>query len=212
MACSSVKADIRGKELTYCIAMPGSHWVMNSLAVLTAVGLAGGDVVTAAAQLANLRPMKGRGERHTVETADGSFKLIDDSYNANPTSMRAAFDVLGRSSLGEDGRRIAVLGDMLELGSQSAEMHASLAGPLEANGIDLVFTCGPEMAALHEALPSTMRGAHAADSKALADHLVEAVGPGDSVLVKGSLGSRMAAVVEALLALGNDLPRAVNGQ
>jgi len=210
--CSAVKAEICGKALDYCIGMPGSHWVTNSLAVLAAVGAAGADVAVAAAQLASLRALKGRGERHIVEIASGSFRVIDDSYNANPSSMRAAFEVLGRSSLGEGGRRIAVLGDMLELGAQSTEMHANLAGPLEKCGADLVFTCGPEMTALHEALPPPLRGAHAADSKALIDQLVDAVGAGDSVLVKGSLGSRMAVVVEALLAMGMSLPRAANGQ
>lgn len=210
--CSGVKAVIRGVELDYCIAMPGAHWVMNSLAVLAAIGAAGADMTAAAAQLANLRPLKGRGERHSIETEGGSFKLIDDSYNANPTSMRASLEVLGRSSLGENGRRIAVLGDMLELGDQSAEMHAGLAVPLQENGIDLVFTCGPDMAALHEALPKALRAAHAEDSRALAGAVVEAVKPGDSVLVKGSLGSRMALVVEALMALGQDQPQAANGQ
>lgn len=210
--CSGVKAVIRGVELDYCIAMPGAHWVMNSLAVLAAIGAAGADMTAAAAQLANLRPLKGRGERHSIETQGGSFKLIDDSYNANPTSMRASLEVLGRSSLGENGRRIAVLGDMLELGDQSAEMHASLAAPLQENGVDLVFTCGPDMAALHEALPKTLRGAHAEDSKALAGAVVQAVKPGDSVLVKGSLGSRMALVIDALMALDQDQPHAANGQ
>ncbi|WP_422365389.1 UDP-N-acetylmuramoylalanyl-D-glutamyl-2,6-diaminopimelate--D-alanyl-D-alanine ligase [Pelagibius sp.] len=210
--CSGVKAVIRGVELDYCIAMPGAHWVMNSLAVLAAIGAAGADMTAAAAQLANLRPLKGRGERHSIETQGGSFKLIDDSYNANPTSMRASLEVLGRSSLGENGRRIAVLGDMLELGDQSAEMHASLAAPLQENGIDLVFTCGPDMAALHEALPKALRGAHAEDSKALAGAVVQAVKPGDSVLVKGSLGSRMALVIDALMTLDQDQPHAANGQ
>lgn len=210
--CSAVTANIRGTEIDYCLGMPGSHWVMNSLAVLAAVGAAGADLVKAAAQLANLKPLKGRGERHSIETPAGAFKLIDDSYNANPTSMRAAFEVLGRSSLGEGGRRIAVLGEMLELGDQSQEMHASLAEPLEAAGIDLVFTCGESMAALHEALPKKLRGAHAATSKELAEAVVETVRPGDSLLVKGSLGSRMATVVEALVALGGDSPQVANGQ
>jgi len=209
---SAVTASIRGKQIDYCLAMPGSHWVMNSLAVLAAVSAAGADVTKAAAQFANLKPLKGRGERHTIETSAGAFKLIDDSYNANPTSMRAAFEVLGRASLGDGGRRIAVLGDMLELGEQSKEMHANLAEPLEAAGIDLVFCCGASMAALHDRLPKKMRGGHAADSKELAGLVCAAVRPGDSLLVKGSLGSRMAVVVEALIALGGDTPQVANGQ
>src|SRR3546814_3896549 len=126
--------------------MPGSHWVMNSLAVLAAVSAAGADVVRAAAQLASLKPLKGRGERHEIVTPQCAFRLIDDSYNANPTSMRAAFEVLGRTTVGDGGRRIAVLGDMLELGDQSEDMHAGLAAPLEAAGIALAFTCGTGMA------------------------------------------------------------------
>src|SRR3546814_11671515 len=89
--------------------MPGSHWVMNSLAVLAAVSAAGADVVRAAAQLASLKPLKGRGERHEIVTPQCAFRLIDDSYNANPTSMRAAFEVLGRTTVGDRGRRIAEL-------------------------------------------------------------------------------------------------------
>src|SRR3546814_7202304 len=100
--------------------MPGSHWVMNSLAVLAAVSAAGADVVRAAAQLASLKPLKGRGERHEIVTPQCAFRLIDDSYNANPTSMRAAFEVLGRTTVGDGGRRIAVLGDMLELGDRKS--------------------------------------------------------------------------------------------
>ena len=201
--CSAVTARIRGQEIDYCLGMPGSHWVMNSLAVLAAVSAAGADVVKAAAQLANLKPLKGRGELHKVKTPKGAFKLIDDSYNANPTSMRAAFEVLGRATVEKGGRRIAVLGDMLELGERSEEMHSGLAGPLEAAGVDLVFTCGAAMAALHENLPKKLRGAHEADSKALAPKVAAAAKPGDSLLVKGSLGSRMAVIVEALLALGS---------
>jgi UDP-N-acetylmuramoyl-tripeptide--D-alanyl-D-alanine ligase len=210
--CSAVSASIRGREIDYCLAMPGAHWVMNSLAVLAAVSAAGADVVKAAAQFANLKPLKGRGERHTVETPEGAFHLIDDSYNANPTSMRAAFEVLGRASLGKGGRRIAVLGDMLELGTQAQEMHASLAAPLQAAGIDLAFTCGTGMAALRDALPEALRGAHAAESKTLAAEICDAVRPGDSLLVKGSLGSRMAVVVEALIGLGKSAQKAANGQ
>ena len=209
--CSAVTASIRGQEIDYCLAMPGSHWVMNSLAVLAAVSAIGADVVKAAAQLANLKALKGRGERHNIETSAGVFRLIDDSYNANPTSMRAAFEVLGRSSLGDGGRRIAVLGDMLELGDRAVEMHAGLAAPLEAAGIDLVFTCGDSMAALHESLPEKLRGAHCATSKELAPAVTAAVRPGDSLLVKGSLGSRMAVIVEALIDLGSDTPPMANG-
>ena len=143
----------------------------------------------------------GRGQRLTVRLAAGAFALIDDSYNASPVAMAAAFEVLGRTVPGAGGRRIAVLGDMLELGAEAAALHAGLAEPLQAHGIDLVFTAGPAMANLAQALPASMRGGHAADSASLAPLVAEAVRAGDVVTVKGSAGSRMGAVVRALQAL-----------
>ncbi|MGH6946577.1 MAG: glutamate ligase domain-containing protein, partial [Kiloniellales bacterium] len=155
--------------------------------------------------------IKGRGERHVIATGGGRFLLIDDSYNANPASMRAAFDVLGRVKVLPPARRIAVLGDMRELGEGSQSFHADLAKPLIEQGVDQVFLCGPEMAALARALPARVLAAHAPDSAALAPQVADAVGPGDAVLVKGSLGSRMALVIEALKALDRVPPRAANG-
>ena len=201
---SSVRASVFGRQLDYRLNLPGRHSVMNSLAVLGAVAAAGADVDRAAAALAETEPVKGRGARHDIQLAGGSFELIDDAYNANPSSVGAAISVLGASRPKDDGRRIAVLGDMLELGAEGKALHAGLAAPLEKDGIDLVFTCGPLMAALDEALPAARRGGHAADSQALAPLVVEALQPGDVVLVKGSLGSRMAVVVEALKAAGGD--------
>ena len=209
---SRVDAEILGERLHYTIALPGSHWVMNSLAVLATAAAVGADVVRAAVELAHLEPLKGRGMRHDIDLPDGAFELIDDSYNASPTSMCAAFEVLGQAAVGPEGRRIAVLGDMLELGQRAAEVHAELARPLHAAGVDLVFACGPEMAALASALPARMRGVHAADSTALLAPITEAVAAGDVVLVKGSLGSRMGLVVEALMDMACILPRAANGE
>ena len=108
------------------------------------------------------------------------------------------------------GRHVAVLGDMLELGAQSAALHAELAEAVRAAGVDLVFTCGPEMAALEAALPPAMRGVHATDSRALAPAVMASLADGDAVLVKGSAGSRMGLVVEALLAMERTLARAAN--
>ena len=200
---SRVRASVFGRELDYRLNLPGRHSVMNSLAVLGAVAAAGADVDRAAAALAETEPVKGRGARHDIPLAGGSFELIDDAYNANPSSVGAAISVLGASRPKDGGRRIAVLGDMLELGAEGKALHAGLAAPLEKDGIDLVFTCGPLMAALDAALPAARRGGHAADSQALAPLVVEALQPGDVVLVKGSLGSRMAVVVEALKAAGD---------
>jgi len=212
--CSAVSATIGGQRLDYCIAVPGRHWVINSLAVLASVQAVGADVGNAAAAFARMTPPKGRGQRHRIEIAGGAFDLIDESYNASPVAMRAALAVLGRASVRDGGRRIAVLGDMRELGAQAPLLHAGLATDIEENKVDLVFCCGPNMAHLHAALPATRRGAHAADSAALLPLVTRAVAPGDVVLVKGSLGSRMAPIVDALQSLAHDggaMPRVVNG-
>jgi UDP-N-acetylmuramoyl-tripeptide--D-alanyl-D-alanine ligase len=209
---SRVDAEILSEHLHYTIALPGSHWVMNSLAVLAAVAAAGADAARAAVELAHLEPVTGRGVHHGIDLPGGNFELIDDSYNANPTSMRAAFEVLGRANLGPNGRRIAVLGDMLELGARSAEMHAGLAAPLRQAGVNLVFTCGPDMAGLDDVLPANMRGGHAADSALLIPLITTSVAAGDAVLVKGSAGSRMGLVVEALLDMAHALPCVVNSE
>jgi UDP-N-acetylmuramoyl-tripeptide--D-alanyl-D-alanine ligase len=198
---SDVHALIHGLEVRFRIALPGRHWVINALGVLAMVHAADADVRRAAESFATLAPAAGRGERRRIQLADGAFELIDDSYNANPTSMAAAFDVLGRAELGAEGRRIAALGDMLELGVHSADMHAGLAQPIRQAGIHLVFTCGPEMAALDAALPEPLRGGHDEDSATLGALVAASVHAGDVVLVKGSAGAKMGKVVAALDAL-----------
>ncbi|HEX9792034.1 MAG TPA: UDP-N-acetylmuramoylalanyl-D-glutamyl-2,6-diaminopimelate--D-alanyl-D-alanine ligase [Kiloniellales bacterium] len=208
---SDVIADVAGKRLSYILPVPGLHVVLNSLGVLAATMAIGADPAASAQALGALRSIKGRGARQRIDMPRGAFDLIDDAYNANPSSMRAAIAVLGRSKVGSGSRRIAVLGDMLELGPQSASLHRGLAEPLREAGIDLVFTCGPSMAALVDALPEGMRGGHAVDSRALTPVVCAAIGAGDVVMVKGSLGSRMAVVVEALAGLARALPRAANG-
>ncbi len=209
---SRVSADVLGERVDYRVGLPGAHWVTNSLAILATVAAVGADPAAAAAELARIEPAKARGERHLIDLPDGGLTLIDDSYNANPTSMRAAFDVLGRVERGIGGRRIAVLGDMLELGAQATELHEGLAEPVNSAGVDLVFTCGADMAALNAALPTAMRGGHTADSQVLVPLVTASVGAGDVVLVKGSAGSRMGLVVEALKGMAGALPRAANGE
>jgi UDP-N-acetylmuramoyl-tripeptide--D-alanyl-D-alanine ligase len=199
-SASTAKASVLGQIVDYRIALPGRHWVMNSLAVLGAVKAVGGDLDTAAAALSRLAGIAGRGRAHRIVLADGTIDLIDESYNASPASMRAALAVLGAADLGTGGRRIAVLGTMLELGEQSAALHAALAQPLAENRIDLVFTVGGEMQHLRDALPPAMRGAHAATAGELAPLLRAALRPGDVVTVKGSAGSRMGEIVRSLLA------------
>src|SRR5690348_4104837 len=197
---SAVTASVMGEIVDYCIAIPGRHWVMNSLAVLGAVKAAGGDVGAAAAAMSSLAPLDGRGRRHKIEVAGGSAELIDESYNASPASMRATFAVLGAAQPRHGGRRIAVLGGMLEPGHVATRLHAELAQPLVDAGVALVFTVGSNMRALHDALPRKMRGGHAADSAAMAGKLAGLLRPGDVIAVKGSFGSRMAEIVKRLLA------------
>src|SRR6185437_13656724 len=197
---SAVTASVMGEIVDYCIAIPGRHWVMNSLAVLAAVRAVGGDVGAAAGAMSSLTPLDGRGRRHRIVVGGGTLELIDESYNASPASMRAAFSVLGASDPRRDGRRIAVLGDMLELGDDSARLHAELAQPLIDAGVNLVFTVGRDMRALYDALPKRMRGGHAASSAEMAEIVVRRLRAGDVVSVKGSFGSRMAEIVKRVLA------------
>lgn len=196
---SEVEAVVRGETVRYRLGLPGRHWVLNSLAVLLGVVAAGADVKAALHVLRGLEPVKGRGSRLRLALAGGPALLIDESYNASPAAVEAALAVLETVAPPlPGGRRIAVLGDMLELGERAPALHAGLAGALETRGIDLVFTSGPQMRALYEALSPQRRVAHAADSAALAPVVAAAVRPGDVILVKGSAGSRMARVVEAL--------------
>ena len=196
---STVEADILGHRVAYKIGAPGMHLVINSLAVLAAAQLVGADLALAALALAEQAPAAGRGTRIALGVPGGSALLIDESYNANPLSMRAAFALLGQAPIGARGRRIAVLGDMLELGAAGADLHRELAGPIRENGIDLVFCAGPLMAALWEALPSTCRGGYAKDAATLEPEVVGAVRGGDAVMIKGSFGSRMGPIVKALM-------------
>jgi UDP-N-acetylmuramoyl-tripeptide--D-alanyl-D-alanine ligase len=196
--CSTVQAEILGTELTYKIGVPGRHFVSNSLAVLAAAELVGADLALAALALAELKPIAGRGAPIEIEPPSGPALVIDESYNANPASVDAALELLGRASIGPQGRRIAVLGDMLELGPKAKALHRGLAEAVIANAVDLVFCCGPLMHNLWQALPASRRGGYAEDSAALEAQLLPAVRAGDVIMVKGSLGSRMAPIVKAL--------------
>ena len=195
---STIEADILGQHMTYKLGAPGKHLVLNSLAVLAACALAGADLALAGLALGNLRPASGRGARAALGVPGGSALLIDESYNANPASMRAAIALLGHAPIGAHGRRIAVLGDMLELGEQGAALHRGLAEPITAAGIDLVYCAGPLMRALWEALPSGARGGYAETAAALEPAVLAGLRAGDAVMVKGSLGSKMGPIVKAL--------------
>lgn len=196
----SVEADIFGRRLRYRIGAPGRHFALNSLAVLTIAHVLDLDLQEAVDALKDFTPPKGRGRREKFLVDDGEFTLIDESYNANPTSMRAALDLLAATAPSGSGRRIAALGDMLELGPSAGELHAELAPDLEKARVDLLFTAGPLMARLFYAAPEQMRGAHRANAPELEGDAVAAIGKGDVVMVKGSNGSRMTRIVEAIRA------------
>ncbi len=195
---STVEASILGEPIAYKIGAPGKHLVLNSLAVLAAAKLAGADLALAALALAEQAPATGRGTRIALGVAGGGAILIDESYNANPLSMRAALALLAQTPIGARGRRIAVLGDMLELGSSAAALHRELADPIREHGIDLVYCAGPLMEALWEALPLERRGGYAKEAGALEGEIVAALRGGDAVMIKGSFGSRMGPIVKAL--------------
>jgi len=196
--CSTIEAVILGTALTYKIGAPGRHLVKNSLAVLAAADLVGADLALAALALAELTPVSGRGAPIEIELPGGPALVIDESYNANPASVDAALALLGQAPIGRQGRRIAVLGDMLELGPKGRALHRGLVEPVLANAVDLVFCCGPLMHTLWQALPASRRGGYAEDSAALEAQVLPAIRAGDVVMVKGSLGSRMAPIVKAL--------------
>jgi len=196
--CSTVEARILGQNVTYKLGAPGRHLVLNSLAVLAACVLAGADLALAALALDRYKPAAGRGTRINLRLPGGGALLIDESYNANPSSMAAAIALLGQAPTGAHGRRIAVLGDMLELGTQGPELHRGLTKAIAAAKVDLVFCCGPLMRALWEALPSAARGGYAESAAELEPAVLGAIGAGDAVMVKGSYGSRMGPIVKAL--------------
>jgi UDP-N-acetylmuramoyl-tripeptide--D-alanyl-D-alanine ligase len=192
-----VKADILGRAVDCHVGAPGAHIAQNVVGALAAVALLDGDVLNAAAALKQFTALKGRGARFTA----GDLLVIDESYNANPASMAAALALLGDAPpFGKGGRKLAVLGDMLEMGEGAIAHHAGLAAAVDANDVDMVFASGTLMRALWEALPPQRRGAYAENSAALLPQLLAAVKAGDTVLVKGSNGSKMSVIIDALKA------------
>lgn len=191
-----VTARISGREVAFRIGAPGRHLALNMLAVLLAARALGLDVDSAAQALADFEVPAGRGGRIVLHAKGGPFTLVDESYNANPASVRAALALVG--SLPAAGRRIAVLGDMLELGPTSAEFHAALVGDIVKNRIDLVFAAGPMMKHLFDALPKRLKGVWHPSAVALEPDVVAAMRSGDVVIVKGSNASRMQSLAATL--------------
>ena len=201
---SLVTADLGDRKLCYTVAEPGEHWIANSLAVMAAVRAAGGDLGAAGLALAEMEGMKGRGQRIELAVKGGKALLIDESYNANPASMRAT---LAQLAVTPATRRIAVLGAMKELGEHGPAFHAELAGPIADAKVDRLILVGDEMRVLADELgkgTSTALGkplafAHCANAtEALQALKGLGLASGDAVLVKGSNSVGLGAVVAAL--------------
>lgn len=200
---STIWAVLNGETVEVHIGAPGRHIAENAMAVLGASILLGADLAGAIEALGALKPVKGRGQRHRLlmasATGEGVLTLIDESYNANPASMRAAIALLAACTPEGAGRRVAVLGDMLEMGTFSQSVHEDLAGPLLAAGIEHVWLAGAEMAALRDALPESVHVTYRETTEELAKHVLSSVVSGDVLMVKSSLGLGFGKIVAALL-------------
>ncbi len=194
-SCSCAMIELFGEETAVKIGVPGRHIVQNILGSMAVVKLAGADMTRAVLALGDMKPETGRGTRFSFALGDGKITLIDESYNANPASMRAAITMLAASRPGRRGRRIAVLGDMLELGERSGEMHSALAEPLEEAAIDLVYLVGPEMQHLVSALPVPMMASHVQEVGDIKSILFSSLCPGDVVMAKASKGIGFASLI-----------------
>lgn len=206
-----VEAVIEGEKLGYRLGASGTQWAMNSLAVLLAIAATGKSMKKAAEALERFSEPDGRGRVERLAWKGGEVQLIDDSYNASPPSIRAAMITAARLH-GENhmqGRVHAALGDMKELGKDALKLHAALAEDALNAGVDVVHTVGKDMASLREALPSGRRGAHAEDSGRLAEKMLALLGPGDTLLVKGSHSMKMEKVAEAVRNDGRKLAHAL---
>ena len=193
-----VEAEICGVRCSYRLALSGEHWALNSVAALATAVAAGAPLNEAAAALVLHQATPGRGARHRLAVPNGEYELIDESYNASPVAVNAAIRTLKNIPLAPGARRIAVLGDMLELGASAVEAHVNLAPVLEEAGVDLVFTVGWLMSHLHAALPTGLQAGQADTCSDLLPALRAAIRPGDVVLIKGSLSVKMRSLVDGL--------------
>ncbi len=196
-----VKCEINGKEYCYSLLMKGEHQALNSVMVLGAVDALGVDVNAAIKGISKLNSLKGRGETKIINTKFGEFTLIDDAYNANPDSMTAAFKVLGSY---KDKRKVAILGEMRELGEFAKTLHEGLLSEILNAQIDKVYCCCNDIKSLFDMLPEQIKGEWAEDSKKLKELLDGEIENEDVILVKGSLGSNMLLIVDWLKSLNQD--------
>ena len=202
-AGARLKVKIKGEASEFFAGIPGRHQATNMLAALAAADAVGAPLDAAIAALADISPAEGRGARAAIIVDGGKATLIDESYNANPASMAAAIGLLGASQPGPGGRRVAILGEMLELGPQGPQLHEGLAAALVAAKVDRVYAAGQLMRHLWDKLPEAMRGLYAGDAVGLVGSVLDAVAPGDIVMVKGSNASKVSAVARALRERGD---------
>jgi len=204
-AATVVRAEVTGTERLFKIGAPGRHFAINALIALTAAEAAGADATEAALALAGWTPFAGRGTRERVvlsSTDELAIDMIDDAFNANPVSVAAALEMLAATEPEGRGRRIAILGDMLELGETGPALHAAIADHPTMARVDLVHTVGPLMQNLHDVLPVKRRGRHADCAEDMATGLPQTLRAGDVLLIKGSKGIKVSRVVDALRKLG----------
>ncbi|WP_380058353.1 UDP-N-acetylmuramoyl-tripeptide--D-alanyl-D-alanine ligase [Falsihalocynthiibacter sp. SS001] len=211
-----ISATLRGEPALFKLSTSGRHFAMNAVGVLACVEAAGADLGLAANDLTLWEPPAGRGTRETVHLdlyhPEWSLELIDDAFNANPTSLVAALEVLAaakpRDGVGQvrAGRRVAILGDMLELGEDAPALHREIAQAPSMKDIDRVHCLGPLMRELHETLPEGQRGLWATTATELAVHVKDMIDAGDVILVKGSKGSKASLIVDAIRKLGHPAP------
>lgn len=197
---TDVETTISRKTYAFRLHVNGQHMVSNALAVLGVASVLGVDLQKSAAALETVAAEQGRGLKHKIKLSDGTLTIIDDAFNANSASMEAAFSMIGDTKPTKRGRRIAVLGDMLELGSFAKEYHEKLAEPILAHNIDQVFLMGEEMLALKEVLPSELVGGHFDSVGELQAKLLKTLHGGDVVIFKASKGLKFVPLVEKIVA------------
>jgi len=195
-----LSARIKGKAVSIVTGVPGRHQALNALAALAALDAVGAPLAPAIAALAAMAPADGRGARISVAVKGGAVELIDESYNANPASMAAAIALLGAASTQNGGRRIAVLGEMLELGEGAPALHQALSEPLTRAGVDRLYAAGDLMRHLWDTVPAKMQAAYASSADGLIDAVIDDLKPGDVVMVKGSNASRVSNIARVLKA------------
>ena len=208
-----IQARIRGAPAALRLNTAGRHFAVNAMGALAAVEAMAGDPGRAAVDLFRWEPPAGRGRRETIvidaALSNASFELIDDAYNANPSSMAAALEVLAAATprtldgVTSNVRRVAILGDMLELGSEEIELHSDIAFNPHLSMVDIVHCIGPRMKACHAKLPVDIRGSWTNTAEVFAADLASLIAVGDVVLVKGSMGSKLSLIVDLLRKLGH---------